>query len=127
VHELSLCEAIAHKVQERAGGRPVRAVIVQIGYFRQVVPDAMLFSWEVLTSATELEGTSLEIEHVPAVVECRDCGAATELTSPALVCGAYNRPSVSRSAITLRIDAGESVCGRRCESVRDPTGSPDER
>ena len=88
MHELSLCEAIAHKVRAHAAGRPVRAVMVRIGYFRQVVPDAMLFSWDVLTSATELEGCALELEHVPAVVMCRDCGTETTLETPALVCRA---------------------------------------
>ena len=88
MHELSLCEAIAHKVRAHAAGRPVRAVMVRIGYFRQVVPDAMLFSWDVLTSGTELEGCALELEHVPAVVMCRDCGTETTLETPALVCHA---------------------------------------
>ena len=39
-------------------------------------------------SATELEGSRLEIEHVPAVVMCRDCGTESQLETPALVCRA---------------------------------------
>src|SRR5690348_7506012 len=30
----------------------------------------------------------------------------------------------SRSAITLRMEAGDKACGRRWDRVRDPTGSP---
>src|ERR1044071_468646 len=31
---------------------------------------------------------------------------------------------VSRSAITLRMEAGDKACGSRWDKVRDPTGSP---
>ena len=79
MHELSMCEAIARKVVDRAAGRPVSRVVVRVGHLRQVVPDAMTFSWELLTASTELEGAELEIEHVPAVVECPACAATTEL------------------------------------------------
>jgi hypothetical protein len=43
---------------------------------------------------------------------------------PALVWGAKIRPAASRSAITLRIEAGERGIGRRRERWREPTGSP---
>ncbi len=32
---------------------------------------------------------------------------------------------LSRSAITLRIEAGDRARGRRWDKVREPTGSPD--
>ena len=44
VHELSMCEAIARTVVDRAAGRRVLTVTVRIGYLRQVVPDALAFS-----------------------------------------------------------------------------------
>ena len=34
------------------------------------------------------------------------------------------KPSCSRSAITLRIEAGDSVIGSTRERLREPTGSP---
>lgn len=88
MHELSLCQAIVQTVDARAGERPVRRVDVRIGHLRQVVPDALLFSWEMLTDATNLEGCELAIEHVPAVVHCRSCGDRTKLTCPILACSA---------------------------------------
>ena len=87
MHELSLCEAIAATVTKHAAGRPVSEVAVRIGHFRQVVPDALLFSWEVLTGGTDLEGSKLAIEQVPAVVVCKPCGAETTLDLPILMCG----------------------------------------
>jgi hydrogenase nickel incorporation protein HypA/HybF len=88
VHELSLAQAIADTVCERAAvARDVRRVTVRIGYLRQVVPDSLAFSWDLVTEGTELNGCALDIEHVPAVVRCRACGASTTLDLPVLLCG----------------------------------------
>jgi hydrogenase nickel incorporation protein HypA/HybF len=88
VHELALAQAVAAQVDARAGDRPVRRVEVRIGYLRQVVPDSLLFAWEMLTAGTTLAGSELVIEHVPAVVRCRACGADTTLDWPILACAA---------------------------------------
>jgi hydrogenase nickel incorporation protein HypA/HybF len=88
VHELSLCQAILDHVVERAEGRTVRRVEVRIGHLRQVVPDSLLFSWEMLTEGTEYAASELVVEHVPAVVRCRGCGAETTLDWPVLACAA---------------------------------------
>ncbi len=82
VHELALSEAIARTVLERAHDRRVSRVAVRIGHFRQVVPDALSFSWELLTSDTDLEGADLEIEHVPATVECSESRGDHHLAVP---------------------------------------------
>ncbi len=87
MHELAICEAIADTVRQRAeGGAPAR-VHVRIGHLRQVVPASLVFSWEMLTAATALEGCVLDVDYVPAVVACRTCGARTTLDLPILVCG----------------------------------------
>ena len=83
---MSLCQAICATVDARADGRPVRRVDVRIGYLRQVVPDSLQFSWEMLTAGTDLEHCELAIEHVPAVVRCRACSAETTLDWPVLAC-----------------------------------------
>lgn len=87
MHELALSQAIATTVMQRADGRHVERVEVRIGHFRQVVPDSLQFSWELLTSGTELDGCRLVIDHVPAVVVCQRCANATRLDLPILVCG----------------------------------------
>ncbi|MGA2932574.1 MAG: hydrogenase maturation nickel metallochaperone HypA [Acidimicrobiales bacterium] len=87
MHELSICNAIASTAAKHAEGRPVTQVTVQIGHLRQVVPDALQFSWEVVSSTTDLKDAELVIEQVPAVVECLDCGAQTTLDYPILACG----------------------------------------
>lgn len=87
MHELALCQAIADTAQARAGGRRVVRVDVRIGHLRQVVPDALQFSWQLLTDGSELEGAELAVDHVPAVIECRPCGTSTTLDAPVLLCG----------------------------------------
>jgi hydrogenase nickel incorporation protein HypA/HybF len=82
-----MCEAIARKVADRAAGRTVTRVVVRIGHLRQVVPEAMAFSWEMLVTATVLDGAELEIEHVPATVWCKACETTTTLEVPMLACG----------------------------------------
>jgi hydrogenase nickel incorporation protein HypA/HybF len=95
VHELALCEAIARTVLDRVEHRRVTRVALRIGHFRQVVPDALTFSWELLTTDTDLEGSELEVEHVPATVECSECGAFTTLQLPVLVCGTCGSHTVT--------------------------------
>jgi hydrogenase nickel incorporation protein HypA/HybF len=86
VHELSVCDAIVNTAMKRAKGRPVTQVTVRIGHLRQVVPDALQFGWEMLTSDTDLKGSELLIEEIPARVECQECQATTTLDMPILAC-----------------------------------------
>ncbi len=87
MHELSICSAIASTAARHADGRTVSQVKVQIGHLRQVVPDALQFSWEVVSSTSDLKDAELVIEQVPAVVECHGCGERTTLDMPVLACG----------------------------------------
>ena len=110
MHELSMCEAIARKVVDCAAGRRVLTVTVRIGHLRQVVPEAMAFSWEMLTAATALEGTALQIEHVAATVDCEMCGAVTTLEAPVLACSSCGSRAVTlRSGDELMIVSLETV------------------
>jgi hydrogenase nickel incorporation protein HypA/HybF len=87
MHELSICNAIASTAARHAEGRPVTQVTVRIGHLRQIVPDALQFSWGVVSGATGLADAELVIEEVPVVLECRSCTARTTLDLPLLACG----------------------------------------
>jgi hydrogenase nickel incorporation protein HypA/HybF len=76
-----------HKALMHAEGQPVSSVTVRVGHLRQVVPDALLFSWEVVTDSSALKGAKLVIEQVPAVIECTNCGTQTTLDMPIMSCG----------------------------------------
>jgi hydrogenase nickel incorporation protein HypA/HybF len=87
MHELSLCAAIAGIVRDNAADRGVAQVVVQVGYLRQVVPDSLELCWTMVTRGTDLEGSRLVIDHVPAVLGCAVCATRTEIDVPVLVCG----------------------------------------
>jgi hydrogenase nickel incorporation protein HypA/HybF len=95
MHELAVGQAIVDKVSARAGSRAVHQVTVRIGHLTQVVPDALQFAWQMLTEGTPLEGCLLEIEHVPAVVVCGQCGERTELDWPVLACATCGTADVA--------------------------------
>ena len=102
MHELSICRSIARIAARHAGGRPVRRVRVRVGHLRQVIPGTLAGCWELLTDGTPLEGAALEVEEVPAVVACRDCGERTTLGAPRFRCG-------SCDGANLVVVAGEEL------------------
>jgi hydrogenase nickel incorporation protein HypA/HybF len=95
VHELSVCRAIADVARRAAGGRPVRRVGVRVGALRQVVPDTLVYSWELLTKDTELSGSVLDVEAVPAQVSCAACGRRHTLRAPVLRCDSCDSTEVT--------------------------------
>jgi hydrogenase nickel incorporation protein HypA/HybF len=114
VHELALCQAIVDTVEAHAGGRRVERVEVRIGHFRQVVPDSLRFSWELLTDGSDLAGCELVIDHVPAVVLCQACGDRTTLDLPIMLCQACESSQVTLETgeefLIVSIDRAREVC-----------------
>lgn len=86
MHELSICASIARIVSAHTDGNPVALVHLRVGHLRQVVPDTLRYSWDVVVADTPLAGSALEIDHVPAVIECRTCTTRTELAAPVFRC-----------------------------------------
>jgi hydrogenase nickel incorporation protein HypA/HybF len=86
VHELSICEAIARLAVEKAEGRRVLSVHIQIGARRQVEPESLVLCWEAFSNRPPLHGSVLDVEHLPGVIECSDCGTRRALTGFALRC-----------------------------------------
>ena len=86
MHELSLCHAIAGVVTSHAEGRPVEVVRVRVGALRQGGPGSLLFCWSIVRDHEGLGAAELQIESVPAAVECGACGATSEVASRFSVC-----------------------------------------
>jgi len=70
VHEVALSMQLAKVVTRAAEGRTVRTVHLRIGALRQVVPETLSYAWEFVSRDTGLGHAKLEIDWVPAVVEC---------------------------------------------------------
>ena len=62
MHELAITQSVVDMVVERMAGRRVAVVRVRVGELSGVVPDAMVFCYELVTAGTDLEGSRLEIE-----------------------------------------------------------------
>jgi hydrogenase nickel incorporation protein HypA/HybF len=87
VHELSICTALVRIVEAYAEGRTVEVVHLDVGQLRQVIPDTLRYSWEIVVIDTPLAGSVLDISHIPAVLHCRDCDARTTIDVPVFRCG----------------------------------------
>ncbi|MFP5379945.1 MAG: hydrogenase maturation nickel metallochaperone HypA [Vicinamibacteria bacterium] len=86
MHELDLSRAIIATVVKHAGGRRVVHVTLRIGRLRQVVRETLEFYLALVGRETPLEGATVEIVDVPAVLRCGRCEREWEIEIPAFVC-----------------------------------------
>jgi hydrogenase nickel incorporation protein HypA/HybF len=77
MHELSIAnsvlDAVRAEVQRRPGARLLK-VGLRVGELAGVDPEALSFSFQVLTHGTEFERATLDIEARPRRHRCGDCG-----------------------------------------------------
>ena len=77
MHELALTEGIINIVeseQEKSGFRRVLEIRLRIGEYSGVVPSCIREFFPIAAKGTAAENAVLELEQVPAVFECFDCG-----------------------------------------------------
>ncbi len=89
MHELSIALSMiemATAEARRLNAKRVNALHLKIGALSGVVKDALLFSYEVASAGTILEGSSLLIEEIPVVIYCDACNSERELQSLQLFC-----------------------------------------
>jgi hydrogenase nickel incorporation protein HypA/HybF len=77
MHELSIALSMIEQIEEQAARHSgtVRSVQVKIGALSGVDCDALSFAWEIAREGTDFAGAKLEIERVPLLVRCSQCGA----------------------------------------------------
>lgn len=86
MHELSITQDIVALVDERAAGKRVLRVCLEIGKISAIMPDAIAFCFDLCCRGTALEGARLEIREIPGRGRCRDCGRELELEQPFGLC-----------------------------------------
>jgi hydrogenase nickel incorporation protein HypA/HybF len=86
MHELAIAESVVSAVLEHTGGRQVSEVRLRVGQLSGVVPDALLFCFDLAAAGTPLEGASVEIEEVEAHAHCRTCGVDFAMIDSFLLC-----------------------------------------
>lgn len=86
MHELAIAESVVSSVLERTGDQHVSVVRLRVGRLAGVVPDALMFCFELATAGTDLEGATLEIEEVHGRAHCRTCEDDFTLADAFLLC-----------------------------------------
>ncbi|HHY84931.1 MAG TPA: hydrogenase maturation nickel metallochaperone HypA [Verrucomicrobia bacterium] len=81
MHELSIMHSALQQAlteAERAGAVRVHEIRLRVGALSGVVPEALQFAFEALSSGTPAENARLTIESVPARFWCRSCSSEFE-------------------------------------------------
>lgn len=86
MHELSITRSVVAVVAERAIGRRVTRVRLEIGRLSAVIPDAVRFCFDICARGTPLEGAALEIVEIPGKGRCERCALEVDLALPAGRC-----------------------------------------
>lgn len=77
MHELSIAQNIVEIVRQSVPAdelENVTAIKLKIGEMAGVVADSLEFGFMAITSETELENVKLQIEKVPFIFKCNECG-----------------------------------------------------
>ncbi len=90
MHELSICLGLMTKVEQVAlenGATSVETIFLSVGPLSGVEPPLLKRAFEIARLGTIAESAELEIQTGPIIVECRECGASSEVRLYHLVCG----------------------------------------
>jgi hydrogenase nickel incorporation protein HypA/HybF len=109
MHELAITQSVVDMVAERAAGRQVNHVRLEVGRRSGVVPDAMEFCYELLIGGTALEGSTLVIEQTPGSAHCRSCGQDFALDDLILLCPCGSAEVALTAGRELRVLSVELV------------------
>ena len=101
MHELGITQNIVAIVSEHAQNKKVQRVLLEIGKFSAIMPDAVRFCFDICSQGTVLEGAILEIREITGLARCRQCGAQIVLEKPYGSCGC--------GSLQLDLIAGEEL------------------
>lgn len=90
MHELGITQEVVAIAADRAGGRRVVRVVLEVGKLSGVLPDAVRFCFDPCAEGTAVEGAVLEIVETPGLARCRACGGDVPLERPFGRCGCGN-------------------------------------
>ena len=68
MHEVSLIQSINEAVMAEMPKHnitKIESITLRIGEMRQVIPDTLIFAFEILSKDTPLEGAKLIVENIP--------------------------------------------------------------
>lgn len=99
MHEMSVVTSLLSIVREEMQKHDVHHLIrvrIKYGALANIVPEALTFAFEALTTGTDFEGAILETEEVPITLKCSYCGhtfspaKGKQFFAPCPECGEQN-------------------------------------
>jgi hydrogenase nickel incorporation protein HypA/HybF len=98
MHEATLAQNIIEDIERRfekgeIAGR-VRSVSLSVGRLTSVVPENLVFLFQVLAKGSVLEGAQLDIERVPIRARCKACNARFEIEDVYFSCRQCGSPKL---------------------------------
>ncbi len=108
MHEMSLCEGVLQVLQTEAktqGFSKVKAVWLEIGDLSSVEPEAMLFSFDVVTKDSLADGAKLNIINVPGGAWCMQCSknvTVKQRFDECPDCGSYQLQVISGDEMKIK-------------------------
>ena len=104
MHELGIAMDIVDIVSQRAGPARVEQIILEIGKFAAVLPDALQFCFDSVIDGTPLQGAVLTIVEMPGIAHCRSCTHELRLDKPygRCVCGNSDLDWISGHQLKIR-------------------------
>lgn len=97
MHELAIAESLLEIVVEEAQRHALEKVCVvrlQIGVLAGVIPEALTFSFEMVSQNTIAAGATLEIETPPIVAHCANCNERFDVADRVFLCPHCGRPDL---------------------------------
>lgn len=108
MHEISIAQSIIEIAEAKAreqNARCIQVIKIRLGEFTTVVREALEFAFEVARRETMAENARLEIESVPMLVRCVECGPVTDpVREVCLICPECGLPLEVVSGEELRVE-----------------------
>lgn len=86
MHELALSQEIVAACAERASGRTVTRVVLEVGTLSCVAVEALTFCFDLCAQDTVVEGARLQVISIPGRGRCHTCDTDVDLEQPYGVC-----------------------------------------
>ena len=89
MHELSIARSLLKIVEDESkkhGVSQVTQVHLRIGTLTAIVPEALTFSFEIISERTVAEGAAVDIEVVPGRGRCQNCSIEFDVGSAFFLC-----------------------------------------
>ena len=90
MHELGITRNIVAIVLEKANGRRVKRVTLEVGKLSAIIPNSIHFCFDICCKETLLEGAILEIIEIQGVGRCLHCKTEINLSKPYGECSYCN-------------------------------------